>query len=91
LLIILQSANGIKLEESGDERMDVNGDVEYVFESFDLKDSGLDEFSNVFARFKPPADESMVCAAFCSIIATLTIAERRGWRSLQGRDHLLRR
>jgi hypothetical protein len=73
--------------------MDVNGDgdVEYVFESFDLKDSGLDEFSNVFARFKPPADESMVCAALCSIIAALTIVERRGWGSLKRRGHLLRR
>lgn len=71
--------------------MDVNGDVEYVFESFDLKDSSLDEFSNVFARFKPPADESMVCAALCSIIAALTVAERRGWWSFKGRDYLLRR
>jgi hypothetical protein len=81
----------VKLEESGDEKMDTNGDVEYVFESFDLKDSGLDEFSNVFARFKPPADESMVCATFCSVIAALTVAERRGWRSLKRRGHLFRR
>jgi hypothetical protein len=37
-----------------------NGDVEYVFESLEVKDEGLDEFSNVFARFKPPPDSTSV-------------------------------
>lgn len=37
-----------------------NGDVEYVFESLEVKDEALDEFSNVFARFKPPPDSTSV-------------------------------
>jgi len=37
-----------------------DGDVEYVFESLEVKDEGLDEFSNVFARFKPPPDSTSV-------------------------------
>jgi splicing factor 3B subunit 2 len=39
-----------------------SGDIEYVFESLEAKDAALDEFSNVFARFKPPPDSTSVRA-----------------------------
>ncbi|KAG8836359.1 hypothetical protein FRC17_005645 [Serendipita sp. 399] len=49
-----EDANGIKTEEPEDAKMEGNEDVEYVYESLELKDSALDGFSTVFARFKPP-------------------------------------
>lgn len=51
-----QTTNGIKVEESEDEKMAADTDVEYVYESLEVKDEGLDEFSSVFARFKPPTE-----------------------------------
>jgi hypothetical protein len=55
-----QNMNGIKQEDSDDDKMDSTGDVEYVVESFDMKDS-MENFSNVFARFKPLVEEISVC------------------------------
>lgn len=40
--------------------MQADDDVEYVFETLEIKDSGVDEFSNVFARFKPPVEAKAV-------------------------------
>lgn len=38
--------------------------VEYVFEQLDVKDTGLEAFSDVFARFQLPPDESEVNHCF---------------------------
>lgn len=34
--------------------------VEYVFEQLDLNEAGLEAFSDVFARFQLPPEESLV-------------------------------
>lgn len=46
-------------EEEGDEPS-----FEYVPESLDIKDPALEAFSNVFARFQLPPDETPVCLAY---------------------------
>lgn len=70
-----QSTNGVKFEESEDERMLGNGDddVEYVFESLEVKDAALDEFSNVFARFKPPPESALVRGIMDNRYSRLTL------------------
>ncbi len=61
----------MKLEESEDEKMR-DDDVEYVFESIEVKDAGLDEFSNVFARFKPPPESASVRWVIWTLVLELT-------------------
>jgi len=43
-----------------DQKVDRPANVEYVSEQLDLQDAGLEAFSDVFARFQLPADESAV-------------------------------
>ncbi|KAF9556170.1 DUF382-domain-containing protein [Agrocybe pediades] len=44
--------------EDEDGKVDGSSNVEYVSEQLDLKDAGLEAFSDVFARFQLPPDES---------------------------------
>jgi len=68
-----------------------NRDVEYVYESLEVKDPTLDEFSNVFARFKPPPESASVrLLMHCAAQADCLLDRRRG-RAFERRGHLLRR
>jgi hypothetical protein len=42
--------------------------VEYVFEQLDLAEVGLEVFSDVFARFQLPPEESLVCILHFSLL-----------------------
>jgi len=42
----------------------VDQNVEYVSEQLDIKDAALEAFSDVFARFQLPADDTPVCIRF---------------------------
>jgi splicing factor 3B subunit 2 len=42
----------------------VDQNVEYVSEQLDIKDPALEAFSDVFARFQLPADDTPVCIRF---------------------------
>jgi splicing factor 3B subunit 2 len=53
-------------EEDEDVKMGEPANVEYVSEQLDLKGPALEAFSDVFARFQLPSDESVVrLKAFC--------------------------
>jgi len=51
------SSNGDDMKMEEDERP---ANVEYVSEQLDLSDAGLEAFSDVFARFQLPPEESSV-------------------------------
>ena len=55
------------------ENMEVEtGQVEYVAEQLDLSEAGLEAFSDVFARFQLPPEESSVRIAYYVFLSRLT-------------------
>ena len=52
--------NGIVKSQGRTERDERSSNVEYVSEQLDLNDAGLEAFSDVFARFQLPPEESSV-------------------------------
>ncbi|CAA7271100.1 unnamed protein product [Cyclocybe aegerita] len=52
------TANGIQKDEEREDGEDKPSNVEYVSEQLDITDAGLEAFSDVFARFQLPPEES---------------------------------
>ncbi|EEB88429.1 hypothetical protein MPER_13744, partial [Moniliophthora perniciosa FA553] len=51
-----KAQENVKIEQNGS--TEPSNNVEYVFEQLDVKGSGLEAFSDVFARFQLPPEES---------------------------------
>ena len=56
--------NGVVKSQGRTERDERSSNVEYVSEQLDLTDAGLEAFSDVFARFQLPPEESSVRRTF---------------------------
>ena len=64
-LTVTLQANGTVKAETSDVEMEnpeESANVEYVSEQLDIKGSALEAFSDVFARFQLPSEESEVRA-----------------------------
>jgi len=74
-LLTLQQEKGkgdSNTRDPSEELESMDGQVEYVAEQLDLSEAGLEAFSDVFARFQLPPEESSVRVAQYVFLSRLT-------------------
>lgn len=69
--------------------VDEDENVEYVYEQLDANGSVLEAFSDVFARFQLPPEESAVSPVALVRTAKPSTTAGQGILALQGRSNLL--